>query len=718
MKKTLTVLLLMLCVSTQVLLAQNYTWKKIDTGGLQGQMFEDLTFTSDNDGFGVGTFGMKRTRDGGLTWTTVTLPTPKWLRNIFFLNATTGWAVGDDGMIIKTTDGGNTWVQQTSNLPALYTIWGIHFVDATTGYAAGNYQGSTRFFMKSTDGGTTWVTQTFRGSLVYDLFFPTSTVGVAVGASASGSDRIVVRTPDAGATWPVVVNLTGNAGCYSVHFTDANKGFATGPAGMIRTTDGGLTWNGVGSVNYLHAIHFADATNGMAVGRDGKVIQTIDGGNTWVSQPNLPIGTGNYFRAVYVRNKYKAFAAGDGSYVYVYQDWTPAITPGNNPAVNQGVTTASLSYTSPVNSPDRYSIVYSAAAHAAGFIDVTNAVLPASSITLAIPANAPAPAIYSADLTVSNSSTGYSSAVYPIKIGVNKVATTSITSMQNPRIWSKADQVNNVFQDAPTMYAMAWTWSGQPGILRTLIRFDLSSIPQNAVINAATLELKGDNHNPLNYSNASAFYKVSQAWDYTNASWTNMNNKYYPSINVQIAGTTSPNENRSVNLTAMVQDWVSSPSTNYGLMFKLLNETAYTTMQFGTDEKTDVTKKPNLSIDYTVYAFAGSGRTTGHHTPTPPIASGVFSQIEFVSDSTASGIITISPIPAVDHLSVFLPASENGSGQIRFEIYHNNGNILLAGNIGAGIPADIDISGLTNGIYYIVFSDKKTRASRKFIVSH
>ncbi|MHC1775250.1 MAG: HYR domain-containing protein [Lentimicrobium sp.] len=110
----------------------------------------------------------------------------------------------------------------------------------------------------------------------------------------------------------------------------------------------------------------------------------------------------------------------------------PTITPGSNPSVCRGVTSANLLYSATTGSPDQYSIDYNPAAEAAGFVDVINSVLPASPIILAIPAGAPS-ALYSANLTVRNSTTGCTSTAYPISVTVNPlpVAPTAAASDRN-----------------------------------------------------------------------------------------------------------------------------------------------------------------------------------------------------------------------------------------------------------------------------------------------
>ena len=69
------------------------------------------------------------------------------------MQAHTGYAAGDGGTILKTTDGGANWAIQTT--PTTEGLRGLHFVDQDTGYAVG-YAGT---LLKTTDGGGNWVRQ-------------------------------------------------------------------------------------------------------------------------------------------------------------------------------------------------------------------------------------------------------------------------------------------------------------------------------------------------------------------------------------------------------------------------------------------------------------------------------------------------------------------------------------------------------------------------------
>ena len=101
----------------------------------------------------------------------------------------------------------------------------------------------------------------------------------------------------------------------------------------------------------------------------------------------------------------------------------PTITLGTNPSVCSGITTASLTYSATTGSPNRYSVDYSAAAEAVGFVDIPNTtVLPASPISLFVP-GAAASGTYTGDLTVRNFGTGCISGTYPISITIYALPT-------------------------------------------------------------------------------------------------------------------------------------------------------------------------------------------------------------------------------------------------------------------------------------------------------
>ena len=69
------------------------------------------------------------------------------------MNNSLGFVAGDNGTILKTADGGTTWVKKTT--PTTNALNAIKFSDANNGLAAG----ASGIILRSTDGGETWVVQ-------------------------------------------------------------------------------------------------------------------------------------------------------------------------------------------------------------------------------------------------------------------------------------------------------------------------------------------------------------------------------------------------------------------------------------------------------------------------------------------------------------------------------------------------------------------------------
>ena len=74
------------------------------------------------------------TTDGGETWVSQTTGAPNYLAGTYFIDAKTGWVVGDE--VYATTDGGATWKAQDVELNG--KLRGVSFVDANTGWVAGD----------------------------------------------------------------------------------------------------------------------------------------------------------------------------------------------------------------------------------------------------------------------------------------------------------------------------------------------------------------------------------------------------------------------------------------------------------------------------------------------------------------------------------------------------------------------------------------------------
>ncbi len=139
-----------------------------------------LHFPSSSIGYAV-SFGGKiaKTLDAGLSWSELTQPTTKPLMDVFFTSDNVGYTVGGDGLssvLLKTINGGNDWTLQTTSPPTMQNHEAVFFTEETTGYCGNGY------IYKTINSGTTWNPMTSNGQIL-DLFFPSSTIGYAVGYS-------------------------------------------------------------------------------------------------------------------------------------------------------------------------------------------------------------------------------------------------------------------------------------------------------------------------------------------------------------------------------------------------------------------------------------------------------------------------------------------------------------------------------------------------------
>ncbi len=76
--------------------------------------FLAIHFFDINTGFVIGTKNFKTT-NGGSNWTQFSFPVILSLYNsLSFIDNSTGWVCGNSGHVFKTTDAGNSWVQQNS----------------------------------------------------------------------------------------------------------------------------------------------------------------------------------------------------------------------------------------------------------------------------------------------------------------------------------------------------------------------------------------------------------------------------------------------------------------------------------------------------------------------------------------------------------------------------------------------------------------------------
>ncbi len=118
--------------------------------------------------------------------------------SVFFTDNNTGYVGGSDinsdgnGFIIKTTDGGKSWIRLPVGKDIL-EIKSIYFLDANNGFAV-NVAGK---IFKTTDAGATWsVVQINQSGQINSVFFTNQKTGYIVNVNGQ-----ILKTIDGGNTW-------------------------------------------------------------------------------------------------------------------------------------------------------------------------------------------------------------------------------------------------------------------------------------------------------------------------------------------------------------------------------------------------------------------------------------------------------------------------------------------------------------------------------------
>ena len=210
------------------------------------------------------------------------LPQGNTLRSISFAGAN-GYAAGDFGTLLRTTDGGTTW---SGLLSGTFTnLSEVQAIDPDAVFAAGGCVAR-----RSNDGGATFTRVAFTPveSSCKEQFAAGWFINRVTGFLAL-TDGTILRTDNNGDTFAQKNPLPGTrapggaASPVDLRFLTDQIGLgATSDGKIYRTTDGANSWSLISdTTRAVRSFFFLDANNGFAVGDGSLFLVTKDGGATW-----------------------------------------------------------------------------------------------------------------------------------------------------------------------------------------------------------------------------------------------------------------------------------------------------------------------------------------------------------------------------------------------------------------------------------------------------
>ncbi len=220
----------------------------------------------------------------------------RFMRKIFFITPRTGWMIGNDGAVLKTSDGGHAWNRQTSGTAK--DLWELFFITNEEGWIIG----MNNTFLYTSNGGGKWMQINVYDDTTKhnsDIYFVNNKTGWFLNNHGD-----LFKTNDGGSTWNKIYVFSG-FGWSNLKFIDSNYGYASKFWGstLMKTVDGGISWQEIPLFIpdaklgiMVKDIFFVDRYTGFYTWAwcSGGIFETAapvrkteDGGFTWVHQDSV-----------------------------------------------------------------------------------------------------------------------------------------------------------------------------------------------------------------------------------------------------------------------------------------------------------------------------------------------------------------------------------------------------------------------------------------------
>ncbi len=259
-------------------------WESLDSGYPEGILW-DIDFINASHGWtvgqsseGVGNGIILATTDRGNTWNIQLENSEDWFNQITITDGNIIW-IASLGNLVFSEDYGSSWtVVEFDDIQSLFST--IAFSNGTHGWAATN-----KILFNTNDSGVTW--NKCKGWIFDDtlrrIYFHSNEAMDAIGFDG------IYQSTDGGYSW----EKNFDKGGWAIEYSDSLHGWAIADDMLAKTSDD-MTWQEIPIPSgspipgfrdaYLTDIQFYDESHGWIIGSEPPIMYSSDGGNTWYAQ--------------------------------------------------------------------------------------------------------------------------------------------------------------------------------------------------------------------------------------------------------------------------------------------------------------------------------------------------------------------------------------------------------------------------------------------------
>jgi photosystem II stability/assembly factor-like uncharacterized protein len=287
-----------------------------------------IDFVDSETGWIAGSGSLMKTEDGGLHWMSIAVNETLNVAMIDFINESTGWGISYDYnnggiLIIKTTDGGHNWIRQ-NNL-AGYSVRNLFALDDTTVFVLGD-----TVLLKTSDGGNSWndIATIISDSWFSTASFVNSEQGIIAGSKRTDWEPVTWKTFDGGKHWQETPSAD-TLHISDLQFCNDSTGYCAGITGsgqgvLCKTNDFGEHWSILLQNSYnINSLQCLNEDVIYCVVLDStwshNIMKSADGGEHWQQQQNPDRGTIQGLDLKFFSQQFGLIVA-DGSLLYRTED--------------------------------------------------------------------------------------------------------------------------------------------------------------------------------------------------------------------------------------------------------------------------------------------------------------------------------------------------------------------------------------------------------------